>query len=777
VSVNPPWFTWVPVGRPRAYELEIRSDGTTGAVVVRAATPFCLYTPETVLAAGEYVWRVRARFDEKGSSATQWNRPRRFKVTAEAPQVPRPPLERVYAAIPTTHPRLLVAAGDVAALRRSRATHPEWYQALVHEADSLLTAPLMEEPRPWSGGKWNAAEWLNYYGQIVRAAHCTETLAFACLVSGRDDYGEAARRWLMRFASWDPHGTTSLRVNDEQTMHIMFAGARAYTWLYDRLTTGEREQVRAMLAARARDAFRLLAHSSTPFEQFPYNSHNGRLWHFLGEVAIALYGDVPEAREWLDYAITVYYGWYPIWGGDDGGWAEGLHYFITYQEYAFHWVWELEKVLHIPASRKPFYSRAGDYLIAVAPPGAAVSGFGDFSENGPPPRRAWIAATLAAFIGNPHWEWLAEQVGLRTSELTPLRYLVATSPRPRPEAPPASPRLRVLPATGLATYQSALSNPKSNVQWMMRVSPLGNLSHSHCDQLALVAGAFGDPIFVNTGFRDYYGSPFCRDWYWHTRSHNAVLVGGQGQGRSMSARATLLGSGEDGRHAWVWGDATPAYAGHASRVRRAVACVPVDNAQLLCVLDDVETTAADIDVLWHTRVQPDLRAEAGVFEFQTTAARVSARAFSAQPLTFDLVDHYPTASTPPATAAPGGPRQEWHLTLRAEGGTPHGPPQRFQVLTVSHIAPTSATQARTPAHLAVTRWGDVVTLRWQRWEGRQQRFAGLHFEVPAARVDFEESDSPNHEPDEKLIEAGAVPSAAAYVEMAGRGGARHSSQF
>ncbi|MCX7626166.1 MAG: DUF4962 domain-containing protein, partial [Candidatus Sumerlaeaceae bacterium] len=287
---------------------------------------------------GRYRWQCRVYQEQDSTPTADWSRPRHFVIPKDAPICPRPSLELVKQSLSSAHPKFLITQSDLPKLRQIRETHEQWYHALVEESDRLLKLPLMKEPRAWTAGKWNAQEWFEYYRQIVEAARCTETLAFAAVLTQNETYAQSAKRWLLHLSSWDPKGPTSLQNNDEQAMHIMFSCARAYSWLYDNLTPAERDRVRSMLVVRAKDAYSHLHEGASPFEQCPYNSHNGRLWHILGETAIVLSGEVPDADEWLEYALTIYYGWYPIWGGSDGAWAEGLHYFLTYHEWVLPWL-------------------------------------------------------------------------------------------------------------------------------------------------------------------------------------------------------------------------------------------------------------------------------------------------------------------------------------------------------------------------------------------------------------------------------------------------------
>jgi hypothetical protein len=56
----------------------------------------------------------------------------------------------------------------------------------------------------------------------------------------------------------------------------------------------------------------------------PYDSHNTRAWHFLGEVGIAFLDEVEGADEWTWFAANVFFNVYPSWSDDDGGWHQGI---------------------------------------------------------------------------------------------------------------------------------------------------------------------------------------------------------------------------------------------------------------------------------------------------------------------------------------------------------------------------------------------------------------------------------------------------------------------
>ena len=49
----------------------------------------------------------------------------------------------------------------------------------------------------------------------------------------------------------------------------------------------------------------------------------------LGLAGLALYHELPEGPTYLAWAYEYYLRQFPVWGGEDGGWSEGLNYWAT----------------------------------------------------------------------------------------------------------------------------------------------------------------------------------------------------------------------------------------------------------------------------------------------------------------------------------------------------------------------------------------------------------------------------------------------------------------
>jgi len=122
-------------------------------------------------------------------------------------------------------------------------------------------------------------------------------------------------------------------------------GCRAYDWTYDLFTPEERQKVETSMRGRAADFYKLLRNK--PYENNPYESHAGRIIGFLGEAALEFHNEWPEAQEWLQYITRIYWGVYPAWGKDDGGWNEGPGYWSAYMSFALHFVVALKQATSI----------------------------------------------------------------------------------------------------------------------------------------------------------------------------------------------------------------------------------------------------------------------------------------------------------------------------------------------------------------------------------------------------------------------------------------------
>jgi len=579
VPLNPPSLSWVHEAGTVTYELEWAASPDFTNATRATGIPWSVYTHHSPLAPGKYWWRYR--IIGKDGKPSPWSRARSFTVPADAVAFPQPTLEELKRRVPKDHPRLFVTAKDLPRLREwARGGGRAAYEQLIARAEQLHNAEPTPEPavRASAGDPATRQFWWSNREQTIRALQEAEILSFAWLLTRDSRYGDAARRFTLKLAAWDPDGPTNFQLNCEAAKPMLHRLARAYDWAWPLFSEEERARIRAVLLRRALDAWNSgeVRQGAGHLNQ-PYNSHGNRTWHKLAENAIATLGETPESERFLEYAVTKFFAAYPVWSDDDGGWHEGLSYFAGYMSKAAWWMEAARVALGIDGFKKPFFARFGDYALYSAPPGSPDLGFGDLSHN--PPGRGW--SFMHYFVrrtGNPYWAWWLQAWGIPEGIGEPVLDFLWTSGQPVSPRPPHDlPPSKVFRGTGVAVLNTTLVGAAENVQLRFKSSPMGRWSHGLEPHNSFTLNAYGVPLLVNCIYRDLYGSPFHRGWVWGTRAHNAVLVNGEGQKpRTADPGGRIVRwQFEDGMD-YVLGDATVAYEGRLERAHRHVIFVKPD---------------------------------------------------------------------------------------------------------------------------------------------------------------------------------------------------------
>ena len=419
--------------------------------------------------------------------------------------------------------------------------------------------------------------------QTERACKEAETLAFVYLLSQDRKYGEAARRWVLHLASWDPDGPTNFRLNCEAGKPMLYRPARAYDWAHDTFTPADREKIRASTLRRVSDAWESgeIARGTGHLNS-PYGSHANRIWHKVGEAGIAFLGEIPEAETWLDYAVNKFYGCYPVWADDDGGWHEGVSYWSGYMGKAVWWLQVAHSALGIDGLQKPFFAQVGDYPLYIAPPGSPNSGFGDLAYRPPSSGVGGFMEYHIRVKGSQpdgrhaaYWRWWTERWGMQ-GQGGILGFLYAASLPPLPAAKPPEdlPPSKVFRGIGVASLHTTLLDSRDDVHFLFKSSPFGTQSHGHNPHNTFQLNAYGDALLTTCVYRDLHGSKFHYQWAHSTVAHNGVLVDGQGQTKHTPApHGRIVDSRFTPEWDYVVGDATLAYGDRLTRYQRHVVFV------------------------------------------------------------------------------------------------------------------------------------------------------------------------------------------------------------
>ena len=588
VSRNPPPFAWRPQQDAASYIWQCaRVTDFSHVDFERRGIELNVYCPNFGLQPGTWYWRFA--FVSTGGEQSEFSSVRKFSIPKGAVAFPRPTDEELLARIPQ-HPRLFLRPEDLDGLRRkARGPLRSRYEALVKHCEAFLAnppdaaePPLYPENLERGSAAWQRIWWGNRE-RVIAVGDAAATLAFVYLLSGEARFAAEARRLLLAMCSWDPEGSTSFRYNDEAAMPAAYLPARTYTWLHGYLSEEDRATVREVLTARGAQIYDNLRRRTHTWR--PYSSHANRAWHKLGEVGIALYGEMPEAGAWVTYAMNVFYTVYPVWSDEDGGWHEGASYWDDYLDRVAWWLDVMRATFGIDGYQLPFFHSAGDFALYVVPPGMEDGGFADLSEGTRAARLQPLMAVFARHAGNPYWQWYVERVG-RLESLDPhapgymrregdadgyIGFLRATLPKPAPKAPTDLRPSKLFAGTGIAVFHTDMLDRSRDVQFEFKSSRFGGHSHGYEAQNSFLLAAWGKPLLIRTGRRDGYGSAHHRNWMWETRSVNCILVNGQGQRpHSFAARGEITDFDASEAFDYVVGEAAEAYEGRLTRFTRSV---------------------------------------------------------------------------------------------------------------------------------------------------------------------------------------------------------------
>ncbi len=531
-DINPPPFTWRPEKEAIAYALEVASDDAFDTVVYAVnETPWSAHCPDRAFAPGTYYWRYRAHNADNIPSA--WSTIRRFTVGDGLVSFPMPRLEVLLGRIPDGHPRIFFTPEDVELLRDlTEGPLAEQWQALVARADKLLAEPpdVTEPPKYPEGTERKGAEWRRiWWGNRVHAiavADGAATLAFVYRLGGERRYGEGARALMMALCEWDPKGATNYRYNDEAAMPLLYLPSRAYSWAQDMFSDADRARIIEVMRVRGEDCYN---HLRGQHLWRPYGSHSNRAWHKLGELATTFHDVIPEAPDWLDFIMTIFYTCYPVWGDADGGWHEGQAYWVSYLNRFMYWALVMQSPYQINVFEKPFFRHTGDYGLYTCPPGTQTGAFADQAILSNSQRIAQFMGLMASVAENPYWQWYAEAHGV-DGPGGYFGFLIAAQGRSTTSRAPVDlPASKVFQGTGLAVLNTNLLDGRDNVQIHFKSSPFGTRSHGYNANNSFLLNLRGERALIRSGRRDIHGSPHHREWMWQTKSDNAILVNGEGQ--------------------------------------------------------------------------------------------------------------------------------------------------------------------------------------------------------------------------------------------------------
>lgn len=714
-GVNPPGFCWTPNAKAKSYRLEVRKPGQTKAVLSTAPQTSTVYPPLARLQPGEYHWQVV--YLEASGAPFGVSKTRGFRLPAEAPELLMPDVAALKARLAGVRPRLFLAGGRLKKLQEAvaRGAVPAW-ERLKEAADAALKENSYPDPGPYAKDRNPSEEWLRTFTPgKVGSAHLART-ALAYKITGESKYLEGARRWMMTLASWDPKGITSHHGNDEASMPMLERMALAWDWMGQQLTAEERAKVIAVMVERGNQVLKVLQEQD--FLSYPtISNHSGRVIAFLGDAGLAFLGDIPDAGKWLDYVLRCYLTSYPGWGGDEGGWSQGMSYWSFYVYGHVNFLQALREVTETDVYRRPFYRNTGYLPVYFQPPYSPRGAFGDGGYHPPGEVGGLLTDALAEVCGDPVLKWQAEQtltVGEKNTTrwrewftedvFATLRSHTPSAVQPRP--PTDLDGARYLPDIGWIAMHSALGDANNDVWVLFKANRLGSYSHSHADQNTFQLNAYGRALAIDSGYYPSYGTPHDNLWTRQTKAHNGILVNGRGQPPfTWDASGQIESYERHGVVTLVRGQAASAYnlpqPGSVARLwqkvlkiplpsmdpkvetfERTLAFVASKSGPVLVVHDYLKTSApTTFEWLLHALNRMETDSRTGSILVQDGAARLAVRLAATAPYRFAQSDAFPVkpeiATNTAYVLGEESFVNQWHLTAATDR-----PAQEIKILAV-----------------------------------------------------------------------------------------------
>lgn len=287
------------------------------------------------------------------------------------------------------HPRVYFTDKELDALR-ARAHGPEkqwWHERLQH-----LRALQGPPPPP-------PAETRRAQNDV---AFAIAEAAFAYRIEGDPRYLAAAKQYMDAAVSYDVWGYSFSKPNvDLAAGHLLYGMGLAYDLLYNDLTPTERGKYRNKIARQGHLLYEYFA--PRPGRSWAYSqNHTFIPMAGLGVAAYAVYGEVPEAKQWAALARAIYDKVLATYSRD-GYYYEGFEYWIFATPWIIHY---LDAQKH--ATGEDLFDQPGLRLThlyaahSLTPGGQMMFDFGDVFAG--PVTRAKMGDDYERSHPNGHFE-------------------------------------------------------------------------------------------------------------------------------------------------------------------------------------------------------------------------------------------------------------------------------------------------------------------------------------------------------------------------------------
>lgn len=497
--------------------------------------------------------------------------------------------------------------------------------------------------------------------------------ALAWLASGDLEARDDAKRRALNLAGWNTHGATSFKAHDQAGRSIVWTLALAYDWLYPELGASERARLIVAIRDRLNEMMEKGPYGlddGRRIDANPYDSHGAVTLARVSAICTVMAGVSPQFDTCFRDTVPRYLKRPVPWGGDDGGYANGTAYGQWDVSFTHLIVWDLlRESLGVELTKTPWAQGYGKFIAYFLPPGTPTGLFGDGAEKNW--RQVWAtqARAYAARVPSPLADWYArQQFGEDETSLQLLLAPYRDWNKTPAQIPADTPNAVLMPSIGWVAMHSNLAD-RGRTSVYFKSSPYGSFNHSHADQNSFVINAQGQPLAIDSGYYDYYGSPHWKNWYKQTRAHNAITFdGGKGQMfDTMAAKGKITQFETTSGYDLATGDATQAYGGALTRAVRSIVYV---RPGTLLVFDSLASTTPHTWE-WNIHAMEAMKVTGKrSIEIDKEGERLCVEVLNGPSVDFSQTDQF--------TAAPSGvyPKQ-WHGVFKSTARS-----KTFQMLTL-----------------------------------------------------------------------------------------------
>ena len=483
------------------------------------------------------------------------------------------------------HPRLVLLDADFDRLRLLVREHPlakRLFGDMEKECDRLLSIPPVE---------YKLAPRLQ--PQTRRVMDRVTTLALMYRLTGREPW---LRRAVMEltaaagFKDWNPQ-----RFNDTAEMTVAFA--LGYDWLYNALTTDERNLIRDAISTHALDQAVPIYQRQERWVRDRF-SPNIAANSAMAMGALAIAEDAPEKAAFIvRSALQSIPQGLTSWGAE-GGWPEGP----AYSEYALRFAClffaSLETAVGADFNMSGIHGvdHAGRFRIYTSGPLGRSFNYSDGAEEvGLAPEMFWMARRF----GVPQYAWNEQKQLERMGTHAEALDLAWFHRDAKPPATPAFPLDAVFHGAQVASFRSSWEDP--NGIFLAVKGGDNKAPRAHLDLGTFVLDAGGVRWASDLGPDDSAAAvPRSSLYRVRTESHNVLVIDGENQDARAEARITRQESAVD--LSWVQIDLSRS---NGAKLRQWTRRIGLAQRQAVLISDSVRSDMP-VEAMWSMLTEAEI---------------------------------------------------------------------------------------------------------------------------------------------------------------------------